>query len=39
MSHIDRIMRDCIARRLPVETTALRLLVASDVADVIEGAA
>ena len=35
--HIDRIARDCAARRLDAATTARRLLVAVDVAAVIDG--
>lgn len=35
--HINRIARDCLARRLPAEETALRLMVASDLAAVLDG--
>lgn len=35
--HIDRIARDCADRRLPVEDTARRLMVASDAAGVLDG--
>lgn len=35
--HIERIMRDCAARRLPVDVTARRLMVASDIAQVLDG--
>lgn len=34
--HVDRIARDCATRRLPREQTALRLLVASDLAEVLD---
>jgi hypothetical protein len=37
--HIDRIMRDCADRRLDVETTRIRLMVAADAAVVLDGAA
>lgn len=35
--HIERIILDCARRRLPVETTARRLMVASDIAQVLDG--
>lgn len=35
--HIDAIVHDCLARRLDVTTTARRLMVAADVAAVIDG--
>lgn len=34
--HVDRIVQDCSRRRLSVEETALRLLVAADVAEVLD---
>lgn len=35
--HIDAIVHDCLARRLDVTTTARRLMVAADIAAVIDG--
>lgn len=35
--HIERILRDCVAKRQDVETTARRLMVASDIAQVLDG--
>lgn len=37
--HVERITRDCLDRGLDPETTALRLLVAADLADVLDGGA
>ena len=34
--HVDRVARDCLDRRLDAKTTALRLLVAADLAAVID---
>jgi hypothetical protein len=36
--HIERIVRDCLNRRQSPEVTARRLLVASDLAAVLDGA-
>lgn len=35
--HIERILRDCGTKRQDVETTARRLMVASDIAQVLDG--
>lgn len=37
--HVDSIARDSLDRRLSPEVTALRLLVAADLADVLDGGA
>ena len=34
--HIESIVRDCLDRRLPVDVTARRLMVASDIAQLLD---
>ena len=34
--HVDRIVRDCLARRLPADETRIRLLVAATAAEVLD---
>lgn len=34
--HIDRIVKDCMTRRLPTDVTARRIMVASDIAGVLD---
>ena len=37
--HVERIARDCLDRKLPAEVTERRLLVAADLAAVLDGGA